>query len=99
MKRHLIVLYIVVVVLLMAGRLAWQNCSWDILSRVSAVAVLASTLIIGWKIIFIKEGQAEEITLRGEMLSAIRTALLVLCAGMIVASVGDLAGKWIFGCR
>jgi hypothetical protein len=99
MKRHLIVMYVVVVVLLMAGRFAWQNCSWDILSRVSAAAVLASTLIIGWRVIFIKTGVNEEITLRGEMLTAIRAALLVLCVGMVVASVGDIAGKWVFGCR
>ena len=51
MKRHLIVFYVVIVVLLMAGRFAWQNCSWDILSRVSAAAVLLSTLIIGWNVI------------------------------------------------
>ncbi len=99
MKRHLIVFYIVVVVLLMAGRFAWQNCAWDILSRVSAGAVLASTLIIGWRVIRMKPDAGDELMLRGEFLSATRVALLVLCLGMVVAMGGDLAGKWMFGCR
>ena len=99
MKRHLIVFYVVVVVLLMAGRFAWQNCAWDILSRVSAGAVLASTLIIGWDVIRKQPQANDEVVLRGELLSAARTALLVLCLGMVVAMAGDLAAKWAFGCR
>jgi hypothetical protein len=99
MKRHLIVFYVVVVVLLMAGRFAWQNCAWDVLSRVSSGAVLASTLIIGWRVFRMNPDEGEEIMLRGELLAATRTALLVLCLGMLVSMGGDLAGKWVFGCR
>ena len=99
MKRHLIVLYVVVAVLLMAGRFAWQNCSWDILSRVSAGAVLLSTLIIGWNVLLSRPKPGDEIVLRGDLLAAARTALLVLCLGMLVAMGGDLAGQWVFGCR
>ena len=99
MKRHLIVFYVVVVVLMMAGRFAWQNCAWDILSRVSAAAVLVSTLIIGWKVIRKPAEAGDEVVLRGDLLAAARTALLVLCLGMVVAGGGDLAGKWAFGCR
>ncbi len=51
MKRHLIVFYVVVVLLLTAGRFAWQNCAWELLASVSSAAVIASTLIIGWKVI------------------------------------------------
>ncbi len=99
MKRHLIVFYVVVVVVLMAGRFAWQNCAWDILSRVSAGAVLVSTLIIGWNVLRTPPQAGDEVVLRGELLSAARMALLVLCLGMVVAMVGDLAGNWVFGCR
>mgnify|MGYP003337321314 CR=1 FL=1 len=99
MKRHLIVLYVVMVVLLMAGRFAWQNCSWDILSRVSAMSVLIATLIIGWNVIRKQPETSDEVVLRGDLLKAARTALLVVCLGMVVAAVGDLAGNWAFGCR
>ena len=99
MKRHLIVFYVVVVVLLMAGRFAWQNCAWDILSRVSALAVILSTLIISWKVIRLKPGTGDELMLRGELLSAARMAILVLCLGMLFAGFGDVLGKWAFGCR
>lgn len=31
MKRHLIVIYVSIIVLLLAGRTAWQNCMWELL--------------------------------------------------------------------
>jgi hypothetical protein len=99
MKRHLIVLYVVVVVLLMAGRYAWQHCVWELLSSVSAAAVIASTLIIGWKIIRLRPEAGDEIILRGDLLAAARIAILVLCVGMLIAGFGDVFGKWAFGCR
>lgn len=99
MKRHLIVFYIVAVVLLMAGRFAWQNCVWEILSSVSAAAVIASTLIIGWKVIRMRPQAGDEIILRGELLAATRVAILVLCIGMLFAGFGDVFGKAVFGCR
>ena len=99
MKRHLIVFYVVVVVLLMAGRFAWQNCAWELLASVSSAAVIASTLIIGWKVIRMRPEDGDELTLRGDMLSSIRIAILVLCMGMLFAGFGDVLGKAIFGCR
>jgi hypothetical protein len=99
MKRHLIVFYVVVVVLLMAGRFAWQNCAWEMLSSISAAAVIASTLIIGWKVIRMKPEAGDEIILRGDALAAARIAILVLCLGMLFAGFGDVFGKWVFGCR
>ena len=99
MKRHLIVFYVVVVVLLMAGRFAWQNCVWEILSSVSSAAVIASTLIIGWKVIRLRPEAGDEVTLRGDLLAAARMAILVLCVGMLFAGFGDVIGKWAFGCR
>ncbi len=99
MKRHLIVFYVVMVVLLMAGRFAWQNCAWELLASVSSAAVITSTLIIGWKVIRMRPENGDELTLRGEMLAATRLAILVLCVGMLVAGFGDVLGKAVFGCR
>lgn len=99
MKRHLIVFYVVIVVLLMAGRYAWQNCSWELLSSVSAAAVILSTLILGWKVLRTRPEAGEEVSLRGDALSSIRVAIIVLCIGMLFAGFGDVVGKAIFGCR
>jgi hypothetical protein len=99
MKRHLIVMYVVVAVLLMAGRFAWQNCAWELLSSISAAAVIASTLIIGWKVIRLRPDRGDEITLRGEALAAARVAIFVLCIGMLFAGFSDELGKSFFGCR
>lgn len=99
MKRHLIVLYVVIVVLLMAGRFAWQNCAWEILSSVSSAAVIASTLIIGWRVIRMRPDKGDELMLSGDLLAAARTAIIVLCVGMLFAGFGDVFGKAIFGCR
>lgn len=99
MKRHLIVLYIMSAVLLLAGRVAWQHCEWELLSSVSAAAVIASTLILGWQIIRQKPDPNAEIKLTGETLAAARTAIFVLCLGMLLAGFGDVLGKMAFGCR
>jgi len=99
MKRHLIVFYVVIVVLLMAGRFAWQNCAWEILSSISSAAVIASTLIIGWRVIRMRPDKGDELMLSGDLLSAARTAIIVLCVGMLFAGFGDVFGKAIFGCR
>ena len=64
-----------------------------------SLMVFASTLIIGWNVIRKQPHASDEIVLRGELLPAARTALLVLCLGMVVAMAGDLAGQWAFGCR
>lgn len=99
MKRHLIVFYIVVVVLLMAGRYAWQHCTWELLSSVSAVAVIAATLIESWQILRTKPGGGESITLSGQALASARIAILVICVGMLIAGFGDVLGKSVFGCK
>ncbi len=51
MKRHLIVAYVSIIVLLLAGRMAWQNCVWELMSSVSSAAIIIAVLIIGWRII------------------------------------------------
>lgn len=99
MKRHLIVLYVVVVVLLMAGRFAWQHCVWELMSSISAAAVIAATLIIGADVIRMRPDKGDELILRGERLAAARTAIFVVCLGMLFAGFGDVLGKTMFGCR
>lgn len=99
MKRHLIVFYTAVVVLLLAGRVAWQTCEWEVLSSVSATAVILSTLILGWQILRFKPESPNEFRLSAEVLASARIAILVLCAGMLFAGFGDVLGRWAFGCR
>lgn len=99
MKRHLIVFYVATVVLLLAGRVAWQNCVWEIMSAVSAAALVASIIIIGWRVIRMRPEAGDELMLRGEILATTRVALVVICVGVLVAGFGDVFGRWMFGCR
>lgn len=99
MKRHLIVFYVVVVVLLMAGRFAWQHCTWELLSSVSAAAVIAATLIETWHILRLRPETGESITLSGKSLASARMAILVICVGMLIAGYGDVLGRAAFGCK
>lgn len=99
MKRHLIVFYIVIVVLLMAGRFAWQNCAWELLSSVSAAAVIAATLIESWQILRLRPDAGGSITLSGAALASVRVAILVICVGMLFAGYGDVLGRMAFGCK
>jgi len=99
MKRHLIVFYIIVVVMLLAGRFAWQNCAWELLSSVSAAAVIAATLIESWHILRIKPDDGGTVTLSGKTLASVRIAILVICVGMLIAGYGDVLGRWAFGCK
>jgi hypothetical protein len=99
MKRHLIVFYVAVVVLLLGGRVAWQNCTWEIMSSVSSAAIVGAILIMGWRVIRLRPEAGDEFILRGEILATTRIALLVICVGVLIAGFGDVAGKWLFGCR
>ena len=99
MKRHLIVFYVSVVVLLLAGRMAWQNCIWEIMSAVSSAAIVGAILIIGWKVIRMRPDSGDELMLRGELLATTRVAMIVICIGVLIAGFGDVFGKMLFGCR
>lgn len=99
MKRHLIVMYVSVVVLLLAGRIAWQNCVWEIMSSVTSAAIVASILIIGWSVIRMRPEAGDELHLHGEILATTRVALVVICVGVLIAGFGDVFGKWMFGCK
>ncbi len=99
MKRHLIVLYVSVVVLLMAGRVAWQNCVWEIMSAVSSAAIVAGILIVGWRVIRMRPDSDDELMLRGQLLATTRVTMIVICIGVLIAGFGDVFGKTLFGCR
>ncbi len=99
MKRHLIVFYVAVVVLLLAGRMAWQNCMWEILSSVSSAAIIGAILIIGWRVVRSRPDSGEEIMLKGELLATTRVAIIVICVGLLIAGFGDVFGRHLFGCR
>ena len=99
MKRHLIVFYLFLIVILLAGRIAWQNCMWEILSSVSSTAIIAAILIIGWRVVRLRPDSGDEITLKGELLSTTRVAIVVICVGVLIAGVGDVFGRHMFGCR
>jgi hypothetical protein len=99
MQRHLIVTYVSIIVLLLAGRIAWQHCVWEIMSAVSSAAIIAAILIIGWPVIRTHPEAGDEILLRGELLSTTRVAMVVICMGALIAGFGDPFGKWLFGCR
>ena len=99
MKRHLIVLYVSLVVLLLAGRIAWQNCVWEIMSSVTAAAIVAAILIMGWRVIRLQPESGDELTLKGDLLITTRAAIVVICIGVLIAGFGDVFGKWMFGCR
>ena len=99
MKRHLIVMYVSVIVLLLAGRTAWQNCVWELLSIVSSAAIIVAILIIGWPIIRMRPEAGDQIMLKGELLAITRVVLIVICVGVLVAGFGDTFGRQLFGCR
>jgi hypothetical protein len=99
MKRHLIVLYVSIIVLLMAGRMAWQNCIWEIMSAVSSAAIVAAILIVGWRVIRMRPDSGDELMLRGELLATTRATMIMICVGVLIAGFGDVFGKTFFGCR
>ena len=99
MKRHLIVLYAAIIMLLLAGRMAWQNCMWELLSSVSAAAIIVAILILGWRVIRMHPNADDELMLKGELLAATRATLIVICVGVLISGYGDVFGRWIFGCR
>jgi hypothetical protein len=92
MRRHLIIFYTVVIVLLISGRYAWTHCEWDWVARVSAVGVILGVVIERWNVLI---GRPEA----GPVQPAERLPIILLCAGTFVAGFGELIGRALFGCR
>jgi hypothetical protein len=91
MKRHLIVFYTVVIVLIVSGRYAWTHCEWDWVSRVSAVGVILGIVIESWYVLMGKPGAVTAATGR--------LPIILLCIGTFIAGFGELLGKTLIGCR
>jgi hypothetical protein len=91
LKRHLIVFYTVVIVLIVSGRYAWTHCEWDWVSRVSAVGVILGIVIESW---YVLTGKPQAVTA-----ATGRLPIILLCIGTFIAGFGELLGKTLIGCR
>jgi len=98
MKRHLVISYTVVIVLILAGRYAWLHCQWDWLSRVSSIAVILGILIESWDLLTVKKSDGPTFASVNRALGSTRTVVIILCLGTFIAGFGDLIGSWAFGC-
>lgn len=98
MKRKMVLFYTVVIMLILAGRHAWQNCQWEWVSSIGAVAVIIATLIEGWNILRAKPAEGGSITISGQALTSVQISILLLCLGTLIAGFGDVLGKLAFGC-
>jgi len=98
MKRHLVISYTVVIVLLLSGRYAWAHCEWDWVSRVSSIAVIIGILIEGWELLTAKKGGGSTFALTDRTVASARVVVIILCVGTFIAGFGELIGRWAFGC-
>lgn len=92
MKRHLIVIYTLIIILIISGRYAWSHCEWDWVSRISAMAVILGIVIERWNVL-----TGKQVTI--ETQPSDRLPILLLCAGTFIAGFGELLGKLAFGCQ
>ena len=91
MKRHLIVFYTLVIVLILSGRYAWTHCEWDWVTRISSVGVILGIVIERWNVLI---GKPESIP----DAPTGRLPIILLCIGTFIAGFGELLGKTVFGC-
>jgi hypothetical protein len=91
LKRHLIVFYTVIIVLIVSGRYAWTHCEWDWVSRVSAVGVILGIVIERWHVL---TGQPDPAPV-----ATGRLPIILLCIGTFIAGFGGLLGRTFIGCR
>lgn len=97
MKRHLIIIYTVIIILVISGRYAWLHCEWGWVSRISALAVIVGILIERWEALMGSKKPASESTAQPPAASE-RLAILMLCFGTFLAGFGEILGKLAFGC-
>ena len=55
-----------IIVLLLAGRYAWQHGTRDIIASVSASGIIAAMLIVAWSIVHLRPQAGDERALKGE---------------------------------
>jgi hypothetical protein len=92
MKRHLIVVYTLIIILIISGRYAWSHCEWDWVSRISAMAVILGIVIERWNVL-----SGKQVTIETQPTD--RLPILLLCTGTFIAGFGELLGKLAFGCQ
>lgn len=92
MRRHLIVLYTLVIILVISGRYAWSHCEWDWVSRISSIGVILGIVIERWNVL-----TGKQLTI--ETQPSDRLSILLLCIGTFIAGFGEFLGKLVFGCQ
>jgi hypothetical protein len=92
MKRHLIVVYTLIIILIISGRYAWSHCEWDWVSRISALGVILGIVIERWNVL-----SGKQVSIETQPTD--RLSILLLCAGTFIAGFGELLGKLAFGCK
>lgn len=98
MKRHAIVFYTIVILLILAGRYAWLHCEWGWVARVSAIAVIIAILIEGWGILSARSSDDVALLQSYKTVASARIAIIILCVGIFIAGFGEMLGKAAFGC-
>lgn len=91
MRRHLIVFYTVVIILIISGRYAYAHCDWDWVSRVAAIGVIIGIVIERW---YVLTGRAAG----AQAGPPERLPIILLCVGTFIAGFGGLLGRSLLGC-
>ncbi|MGQ0750596.1 MAG: hypothetical protein ACT4PS_08685 [Betaproteobacteria bacterium] len=91
MRRHLIVFYTLVIILIISGRYAYTHCEWDWVSRVAAVGVILGIVIERWNVL---TGRPAVQTEPPE-----RLPIILLCVGTFIAGFGGPLGRSLLGCN
>lgn len=92
MRRHLIVFYTLVIILIISGRYAYTHCEWDWVSRVAAVGVILGIVIERWNVL---RGRPAMV----QAAPAERLPIVLLCIGTFIAGFGGLLGQSLLGCN
>jgi len=90
MRRHLIVFYTLLIILIISGRYAYTHCEWDWVSRVAAVGVILGIVIERWNVL---AGRPASHASRPE-----RMPIILLLLGTFIAGFGGLLGRSLVGC-
>lgn len=91
MRRHLIVFYTLIIILIISGRYAYAHCEWDWVSRISAMGVILGIVIERWNVLKGRPATAPAVP-------AERLPIILLCVGTFIAGFGELLGRSLFGC-
>ena len=94
MRRHLIVFYTLIIILIISGRYAYTHCEWDWVSRIAAIGVILGIVIERWYVLVGRAGQADS----ADAGPPERLPIILLCIGTFIAGFGELLGRSLFGC-